>query len=301
MQNEKIREDIEVKDRYFEHASYDWSEDSIRMMVNAEDKARNHYFYLQEIGYFKTKKPYFTERANLNSYLIIYTKAGEGCLEYLGKTYRLTAGKCFWIDCREYHKYWTIGEEGWEFFWFHFNGPDLSFYYQEIKNLGEIVVQPKYGHLMEQRIETMINLNTKKDKVTDLIISQMIYKSICEMVVLSGGNGKEKVHIPEVISAIKTEIEQTYIEPLTLSYFEKQYHRSKYYLLKEFKKYMGCSINEYIIRCRLSRAKEMLQYSEKSVNEIAEEVGILNVSHFINLFKGREGITPLNYRKQWAR
>lgn len=51
---------------------------------------------------------------------------------------------------------------------------------------------------------------------------------------------------------------------------------------------------------RINHAKEYLKYSDAPIAEIAERVGIDNVSHFIDLFKNRTGLTPLAYRKQWS-
>ena len=62
---------------------------------------------------------------------------------------------------------------------------------------------------------------------------------------------------------------------------------------------MGITINEYLILTRISYAKELLKYTSLPVSEITFEVGMNNVTHFINLFKAREGCTPLVYRKRW--
>ena len=66
-----------------------------------------------------------------------------------------------------------------------------------------------------------------------------------------------------------------------------------------FSKYTGFTVKEYIIFARISHAKKLLKYTDKSVREIAEECGVNNVSHFINLFKDREGTTPYRYRNDW--
>jgi len=59
------------------------------------------------------------------------------------------------------------------------------------------------------------------------------------------------------------------------------------------------TFTEYLITMRLNYAKELLKYTDESINEITFFCGMNNVSHFINLFKEREGMTPLQYRKQW--
>uniref|UniRef100_UPI003568068E helix-turn-helix transcriptional regulator n=1 Tax=Cohnella sp. TaxID=1883426 RepID=UPI003568068E len=72
-----------------------------------------------------------------------------------------------------------------------------------------------------------------------------------------------------------------------------------YHLSKEFKCYTGFSPNEYLIHTRITRAKELLRFTDMPVAEIALSVGVDNVSHFINLFRDRETMTPLAYRKTW--
>ena len=76
-------------------------------------------------------------------------------------------------------------------------------------------------------------------------------------------------------------------------------HMDKFCLIKEFSRYVGISPHEYQIELRLSYAKELLKYSDLSVNEIAYACGVNQTSHFIGLFKDREHITPAKFRKEW--
>ena len=95
------------------------------------------------------------------------------------------------------------------------------------------------------------------------------------------------------------EIDRNFRNRLTLSYFEDKYHLSRFHIAREFKKYMGITLNEYLINARISYAKELLKYTDLQIGEIAFEAGMNNVTHFINLFKSREEMTPLSYRKAW--
>lgn len=58
-------------------------------------------------------------------------------------------------------------------------------------------------------------------------------------------------------------------------------------------------MKEYLINCRLDYAKELLKYSDKSIYDITFLIGMNNVSHFTNLFKSRENLTPHAFRCQW--
>ncbi len=49
---------------------------------------------------------------------------------------------------------------------------------------------------------------------------------------------------------------------------------------------------------RLSHAKRLLKYSTLNVTEISFAVGFSDANYFSNVFKRREGLSPLAYRRQ---
>ena len=48
---------------------------------------------------------------------------------------------------------------------------------------------------------------------------------------------------------------------------------------------------------KIQLAKTQLRSTTKSISQISAELGYVNTSHFINLFKRYEGITPSVYRQ----
>lgn len=73
---------------------------------------------------------------------------------------------------------------------------------------------------------------------------------------------------------------------LSPSYFSRLFHRE-----------VGEGFTAYANRQKVELAKKMLRETTKSISQISQELGYLNASHFINLFKRFEGITPLVYRQ----
>jgi two-component system response regulator YesN len=63
-----------------------------------------------------------------------------------------------------------------------------------------------------------------------------------------------------------------------------------------FKSETGETFIEYTTRIKMEHAKEALEQSDKSVDQIAESLGYENTSYFIKLFKSFSGYSPKDYR-----
>ncbi|MED4225583.1 response regulator transcription factor [Neobacillus cucumis] len=77
----------------------------------------------------------------------------------------------------------------------------------------------------------------------------------------------------------------------------KYVYLSPDHLTKIFKKETGLSISDYMIQEKMKVAKELLLKTDKSVKEIAMEIGYLNFSHFSKIFKQFTNMTPKDFRK----
>ena len=70
---------------------------------------------------------------------------------------------------------------------------------------------------------------------------------------------------------------------------------SLYYFARSFKQQVGLSPHQYLLRCRVERAKALLLQNELTVMEIAHRVGFADQSHLNRHFKQLTGLAP----KQW--
>lgn len=285
--------------RYLERAAYEWSEDSVRLIHTANQNTKRTFFYVQETGVFKTKPPYFTERENLDSFLLVYTISGEGILQIDGDQYDVMPGQLFWIPCMKHH-YYACKRKGWEILWLHFNGIAARGYYEEFAKGETPVVLIQRREWIKEQFGHIISLVQKRDAHSELLISNDITNMLTEILMTDHGNESIQSQMPDYVKLTIKEIDKHFQEDLSLEQLAAQVGVSKYYLLKQFKKYVGCTIGEYCTTTRLNYAKELLKYSEESVNEITFSCGMNNVSHFINMFRKHEHMTPLQYRKKWG-
>lgn len=70
------------------------------------------------------------------------------------------------------------------------------------------------------------------------------------------------------------------------------------YLSSVFSKFEGSTISDYILEKRMQSAYHLIKHSDKSITEIASEVGYNNLSYFIQKFKRFYGITPSKLERQ---
>ena len=69
------------------------------------------------------------------------------------------------------------------------------------------------------------------------------------------------------------------------------------YLSKLFSNFEGRTIENYLIHLRLERVKELLSYKQKTISEIAYELGFSSSAHLSNQFKKHVGISPSMFQK----
>ncbi|WP_165971885.1 helix-turn-helix domain-containing protein [Paenibacillus piri] len=75
-------------------------------------------------------------------------------------------------------------------------------------------------------------------------------------------------------------------------------HLHPSYLSRLFKRETGENFVEYVTRMKMMRAKELLEITDKTVEEIAEMLGYENKNYFGKLFKAHTGILPNAFRGQ---
>ena len=86
-------------------------------------------------------------------------------------------------------------------------------------------------------------------------------------------------------------------EMVTMNDMARLCHLSPSYFSRLFRREMGENFINYVNRIKVQWAKERLRSSNDSVVQIAQELGYMDSSYFISVFKKFEGTTPLAYRQ----
>lgn len=68
------------------------------------------------------------------------------------------------------------------------------------------------------------------------------------------------------------------------------------YLSRQFSEMEGITIEKYIIQQKIEKVKELLEYGELNLNEIAYKMGYSSSAHLSAQFKTVTGLTPSRYK-----
>lgn len=263
--------------------------------------ARANLLHLQEIGILHARKPHCSKRENLASYLFFLVLDGSGTLEYQGKSYPLSQGDCVFIDCKKPYAHYT-SEDLWKLQWIHFFGPNMMGIYEKYMERGGLpCFHPRelsaYTHLLDE----MQNIAASPSYIKDMKIYEKI-TSLLTVLMEESWNPKQQFHVSAKrrnLQDIKEYLEEHYAEKITLDMLAERFYINKYYLTRIFKEQFGVSINNYLLQVRITRAKQLLRFSEYSIEKIGQQCGMNDANYFSRMFKKMEGIAPGEYRKQW--
>lgn len=95
----------------------------------------------------------------------------------------------------------------------------------------------------------------------------------------------------------KRYIETNFSEKITLDSLSNVCNLTKYYLSHKFTKLYGISPIAYLTEVRIKAAKDLLETTNYSIEEIASTTGFSSTSYFSQAFTKASEMSPLEYRK----
>ncbi len=276
--------------------------DSNRIIYTSSDFAKTTLFYLQETGSLTAKRQHTSSRENLSTYLFFIVEKGSGTLKYCGESYTLKQNDCVFINCRKPYSHCT-SDDLWKLRWVHFFGPNMDSVYEKYLARGgkACFSTAKYSeysavlsHLFEVAASTSYVRDIKiHEKLSGLLVLLMEETQTSNI-------GSLSTKIPE-LRQIKEYLDENYTQKITLDDLSAKFYINKFYLLEIFKQQYGMGVNEYMIHMRITKAKRLLRFTDKTVEEIAYSCGMNSLHYFSRIFKKVEGLSPSEYRRSWVK
>lgn len=262
------------------------------------DFARTLPFCVTEAGEFFANSRFATSRSHKASHLLFYTVSGEGWLRQEGQEIRLPEGAALFLDCREPQSYGTLGEAGhWHHLWIHVSGSGAD-------ALSALLIpegKPQRVFLPDSAKELFTQVFSELPKETSqsqVLAGEAVHRLLARMIA-SGARSQTKAgdENRRLIEESAAYIRASCAEPLSIPDLLARTHMSKSYYLRLFRQYMGTTPYNYLLRCRVTRAKELLELTDLPLAVIAEQTGFCDESNFSTRFSRIAGASPAQYRR----
>ncbi|NOU70390.1 helix-turn-helix domain-containing protein [Paenibacillus sp. LMG 31458] len=138
-------------------------------------------------------------------------------------------------------------------------------------------------------IERVMHCRSIKEMQMEMIL---VFQEACSLIVKQKGGNTNRLG-----DEVKEFIDTNYTDPnLNVSAIGSRFGITPWYISKIFKEQLGIGILDYMNRIRIDQAKLLLNEQNRSLADIAQEVGYSDVTTFGRIFKKMEGITPGKYK-----
>lgn len=107
-----------------------------------------------------------------------------------------------------------------------------------------------------------------------------------------------KVKEPEIIRAYNVLVEKHYKTQHSVSFYASQLHKSPKTLANLFLKYQQPRPLEIIQHRIMLEARRLLRYTDKSIKEVAYQVGYEDLQSFSRAFRMHEKISPTEFKQR---
>ncbi len=160
---------------------------------------------------------------------------------------------------------------------------------------------------IDQRLESLCSLlmdETENQCPNGRIYFEPLSRALAVAVLSTVRNQQEKriksIAVPPGIGRVVQCLETHFDEDLSLDMLAAQAQLSRSYFAQAFRQATGYSPHHYLLRVRLSRARQLLSRENKeiSLSEIAVACGFFDQAHFSRHFRRFFGTTPTAFRQQ---
>jgi AraC-like DNA-binding protein len=236
----------------------------------------------------------------LNGYYIVFITKGEGVLESAKtKPVEISAGTCFLLFPGIWHRYKPNPASGWEEYWVGFNGeyPDML--------IRKGIFKPEDPFInvgLNEDLLLLFHTLIKVTKAAEIGHRQVATGITLQMLGLLNSLAKYHDHIASrngrLVAKAKFLLQNSIENPVSLERIAEEIPMGYSNFRKIFKQVTGMSPNQYLLELKLDKARELLNATNLTVNEVSYQTGFDSVFYFSRIFKKKNGVAPKEYRNQ---
>lgn len=188
----------------------------------------------------------------------------------------------------------------------------LNFYCISFYSLDESLFKENFFYLADKDYEYLLMYFTElfKDYENNLYKNQLFSQNLAENLLiyilrktndnilspLNAAKGQE-VRIFFSVKQTKEFIDKNFHTKIIIDELARSAFLSTGHFIKQFKNLTGLTPLQYLLEKRISAAITSLEYTNKPINVICNEICFSDINNFIKKFKQKTGKTPQYYRQ----
>lgn len=255
--------------------------------------------YICSLGYYPQAKGHYTYRKKgLPENFLFYCVDGKGWFKIGENKYTVNPNEFFILPQNVEHAYGSEDNNPWTIYWIHYGG-ELLPYLNQVK-----AVHDHYKPFHIKSSDEIVSLFSKIYKTLELgySIDNLMYANMCltYFLTLFIYNSKHyKTNTPEKVNSIESAIvfmQQNINNNLSLQELSAHYNYSPSRFSSLFKQKTGYAPIDYFIQLKMQKATQLLDFTDKSIKDIAITFGFDDPYYFSRRFRKIIGVSPKKYR-----
>lgn len=254
-----------------------------------------------DAGYFPVAKNHLVERLRgTATHLVILCMRGKGWVRSGDAIREISAGDLAWLPANAPHAYGASEDDPWTIVWAHFSG-------DEVRAWGELL------GITDQNAATVFDL--PDDRLDEIALDQVyaalergfavrhqvmaataLRHALSTVVQLAHTPRNARSAHERVVASIEM-LRRDWQRVHTLAELAAAAHVSVAHYSALFRRQTGFAPIDFIIRLRVQHACRLLDTTELSIAEVAEQVGYQDPYYFTRCFRRVMGRSPRLYRE----
>ena len=236
-------------------------------------------------------------------YHLHIVRSGCGVLRADGKIFHPHAGQMFLLKHKEVVEYTADRKDPWSYCWVTFNGSEARRIVEEIGftegiYLLSIETPPEDFFDLIRRMHTRPEMTRVNELFRRGVMLEYLSMAMeASPAAMTADDGRNHRPVEDYIDCAAQFIHYNY-QTITVGDVVNFIGFSRGYLTTAFRRAKGISLQEYLLRVRMQKAKELILSTNLQIQEIAEKVGYSDQLNFSRIFRKYEGICPSDYRNK---
>lgn len=255
--------------------------------------------YVNCCGCSQTEALHSFGPASKPHYLIHFVLSGKGFFRFHDKEYRLEAGYGFLIEPNELAFYQADEQDPWSYLWVGFGGSRAAEYLNAMGLSGN---HPIFSSSRSEELYSIVRdmMEHNTFGVADDLRKNGLLGVFLSVIADSAGvvAKKEEDEGNQYVKKAVSFIQSNYCNPIKVMDVAEYVCINRSYLYTLFQNYLGMSPQQFLTTFRITKARELLESTNYSIESIALSCGYSDGLVFTKAFRAMKGISPSRYRKE---